>query len=87
MLGFDEDFLDFFAGFANGGGIVVCSARSLIGSFVLLFLERAWPTLTFTMAGSSLAFLSVSPGFFHAGTCFSTVEKVEDMFLTEPIGR
>jgi len=81
LLGLEADFLGFFAGLADGGGVVLCSTLFSVGIFLFLFSGLARPS--FIMAGSFLAFFSLSPSFFHAGTCFSTVWTADDIMLTE----
>lgn len=47
-------------------------------SFLFFSLERSG-CFTVTCFNSSLAYLSFSPSFFHAGTCFSTVSTRRDI--------
>lgn len=61
------DFLGFFVGLSIAEDSAVNSLSA--GSFLFLLLRvSCWPP--WRSSGSSLAYLSFKPNFFHAGTCF-----------------
>lgn len=72
----DADFLTFFVGFVNG--VKASSSEDFL--FLLFEISTELISVGFKFSssvGSSLAYLSFSPSFFHAGMCFSTTSDRE----------